>query len=113
MSERPMIASEKGMPMNANDVAEYLQQHTEFFAEYADLLAEIYVPHPHGGHAIPIAERQIVSLREKNGQLESKLRELIQFGGENDSISENLHRSTLALFSAADLETTLGILYHS
>ena len=50
---------------------------------------------------------------EKNGQLESKLRELIQFGGENDSISEKLHRSTLALFSASDLETTLGILYQS
>jgi uncharacterized protein len=108
-----MIASEKGMPMDAKAVADYLQQHPEFFAEYADLLAEIYVPHPHGGHAIPIAERQIVTLREKNGQLETKLRELIQFGGENDSISEKLHRSTLALFSAADLETTLGILYHS
>src|SRR5712671_2521861 len=97
--------------MNGNDVADYLQQHPEFFAEYADLLAEIYVPHPHGGHAIPIAERQIVSLREKNGQLESKLRELVRFGAENDSISEKLHRSTLALFSASDLETTLGVLY--
>src|SRR6202165_6232426 len=99
--------------MDASAVADYLKQHTEFFEDYADLLAEIYIPHPHGGHAIPIAERQIVSLREKNGQLESKLRELIQFGGENDSISEKLHRSTLALFSAADLETTLGVLYHS
>src|ERR1700676_1256232 len=108
-----MIASEKGTPMNANDVADYLQQHPEFFADYADLLAEIYVPHPHGGHAIPIAERQIVSLREENRQLVSKLREIIQFGCENDSISEKLHRSTLALFSAADLETTLGVLYHS
>ena len=48
--------------MNGNDVADYLQQHPEFFAEYADLLAEIYVPHPHGGHAIPIAERQIVKI---------------------------------------------------
>ncbi|HEY8622962.1 MAG TPA: DUF484 family protein, partial [Casimicrobiaceae bacterium] len=108
-----MIASEKGMPIDANAVADYLRQHPEFFAEYADLLAEIYVPHPHGGHAIPIAERQIVTLREKNDQLETKLRELIQFGGENDNISEKLHRSTLALFSAADLETTLGVLYHS
>jgi len=99
--------------MDASAVAEYLQQHPEFFGEYADLLAEIYVPHPHGGHAIPIAERQIVTLREKNGQIESKLRELIQFGGENDAISEKLHRSTLALFSATDLETTLGVLYHS
>src|ERR1700716_1614212 len=108
-----MTASVKETQMNANDVADYLKQHREFFEDYADLLAEIYVPHPHGGHAIPIAERQIVSLREKNGQLEGKLRELIQFGSENDSISEKLHRSTLALFSAADLETTLGVLYHS
>jgi uncharacterized protein YigA (DUF484 family) len=99
--------------MDAKAVADYLQEHPEFFADYADLLSEIYVPHPHGGHAIPIAERQIVTLREKNSQLEAKLRELIAFGGENDAISEKLHRSTLALFSATDLETTLGVLYHS
>jgi uncharacterized protein YigA (DUF484 family) len=99
--------------MDAKAVADYLEQHPEFFGEYADLLSEIYIPHPHGGHAIPIAERQIVTLREKNGQLETKLRELIQFGGENDTISEKLHRSTLALFSATDLETTLGVLDHS
>src|SRR6478735_11971530 len=99
--------------MDAKAVADYLQQHPEFFGEYADVLSEIYVPHPHGGHAIPIAERQIVTLREKNGQLESKLRELIQFGTDNDAISEKLHRSTLALFSATDLETTLEVLYHS
>ena len=84
-----------------------------FFEQYADLLAEIFVPHPHGGRAIPIAERQIVTLREKNAQLETKLQELIQFGSENDAISEKLHRSTLALFAASDLETTLGVLYHS
>jgi len=99
--------------MDAKVVADYLQQNPGFFAEYADLLAEIYVPHPHDGHAIPIAERQIVTLREKNGTLEAKLRELIAFGSENDAISEKVHRSTLALFSATDLETTLGVLYHS
>jgi len=99
--------------MDAKAVADYLQAHPEFFAEYADLLAEIYVPHPHGGHAIPIAERQIVTLREKNSQLEAQLRELIGFGSDNDAISEKLHRSTLALFSATDLETALGVLYHS
>ena len=72
-----MNETNKEAGMNAEAVAEYLKQHVEFFEQYADLLAEIYVPHPHGGHAIPIAERQIVTLREKNGQLESKLRELI------------------------------------
>jgi uncharacterized protein YigA (DUF484 family) len=99
--------------MDAGAVAEYLKDHPAFFEQYADLLAEIFVPHPHGGRAIPIAERQIVTLREKNAQLETKLQELVQFGSENDAISEKLHRSTLALVAAPDLETTLGVLYHS
>ena len=62
--------------MDVNAVAEYLKQNPQFFEDYADMIAEIFVPHPHGGHAIPIAERQIVTLREKNHELESKLREL-------------------------------------
>jgi len=99
--------------MDASAVAGYLKDNPQFFAEYADLLAEIFVPHPHGGHAIPIAERQMIALREKNGELEARLRELIGYGAENESTGEKLHRSTLALFAAPDLETTLGVLYHS
>ena len=53
--------------MDASAVADYLKQNPEFFEDYADVIAEIFVPHPHGGHAIPIAERQIVTLREKSG----------------------------------------------
>jgi uncharacterized protein YigA (DUF484 family) len=99
--------------MDASAVAGYLKSNPRFFEEYADLVAEIFVPHPHGGHAIPIAERQIIALREKNGELESRLRELIRYGAENDAIAEKVHRSTLALFAAPDLETTLAVLYHS
>ena len=106
--------------MEANAVALYLKENPEFFEEFADVIADIFVPHPHGGHAIPIAERQIVTLREKNAELENqnaelenRLREMIRFGGENDQISERLHRSTLALIAAPDLETTLAVLYHS
>ena len=71
--------------MDAAAVAEYLKQNPRFFEDYADVIAEIFVPHPHGGHAIPIAERQIVTLREKNQDLEAKLRELIAYGTENDA----------------------------
>src|SRR5436190_2055744 len=99
--------------MDVNAVAEYLKQNPQFFEDYADMIAEIFVPHPHGGHAIPIAERQIVTLREKNHELESKLRELIRFSSENEATGEKLHRSTLALFAAPDLETTLAVIYHS
>ena len=99
--------------MDANAVAIYLKENPKFFEDFADVIADIFVPHPHGGHAIPIAERQIVTLREKNTELENRLREMIRFGGENDLISERLHRSTLALIAAPDLETTLAVLYHS
>ena len=99
--------------MDANAVAVYLKDNPGFFEEFADVIAEIFVPHPHGGHAIPIAERQIVTLREKNTELEAKLRELMRFGSDNDQISEKVHRSTLALIAAPDLETTLAVLYHS
>ena len=43
--------------MDANDVARYLKENPRFFEDYADQIADIFVPHPHGGHAIPIAER--------------------------------------------------------
>lgn len=99
--------------MDSNDVVRYLREHPEFFEAQADAIAEIFVPHPHGGHAIPIAERQILTLRDKNQELAAKLAELVRFGSENDAIAERVHRFTLALFSAPDLEATLGVLVHS
>ena len=94
--------------MKAEDVAGYLEAHPEFFEDYADMLAQIYLPHPHGGRTISISERQILALREKGKQLEGKLREIIQFGEENDAIEEKMHRFTLALLGARDLPGVLG-----
>ena len=111
---------DRTLRMDAETVAEYLKQNPRFFEDYADLMAEIFVPHPHGGHAIPIAERQMLTLRERNQELESQLRdaehrvrELVAFAAQNDGTSEKLHRATLALFNARDLETTLGVLQQS
>jgi uncharacterized protein YigA (DUF484 family) len=99
--------------MNPKDIADYLRSNPSFFDDHADVIGEMSVPHPHGGHAIPLAERQVLALREKNAELESKLRELIRYGSENDVVSEKLHRATLALFAAPDLETTLAVLHHA
>lgn len=76
------------MESSPEEVAQYLRTHPEFFEEYADVLAEIQIPHPHGGRAIPISERQIVALRDKNRILQDKLGELIRFGEENGAITE-------------------------
>src|SRR5512134_3199237 len=97
--------------MSANlrpeEVAKYLKDHPEFFDEYADLLSTISVQHPYGSHAIPLSERQVLALRERGRALEGKLRELVQFGEDNDTISDQVHRISLALLAAPDLPALL------
>jgi hypothetical protein len=88
--------------MDANDVAQFLKTHPQFFDQHPQLLETIYVPHPHGGRAIPLTERQIVTLREKVKLLEGKLGELLRFGEDNDAIGEKVHRLSLALLGARD-----------
>jgi len=99
------------MSLQAEDVAEYLKNNPEFFELYSENLAEIYLPHPHGGRAISISERQQIAMRDKNKLLETKLRELIQFGEENDAISDKLHRFSVALMAARSLNAVLDTIY--
>ncbi|HKA41623.1 MAG TPA: DUF484 family protein [Burkholderiales bacterium] len=99
--------------MKPDEVANYLKQHPEFFEDYAETLADIYIAHPHGGRAISISERQILTLRDRTKQLEGKLREVIQFGEENDAISEKVHRISLALLASQDIRGVLNTVYLS
>jgi uncharacterized protein YigA (DUF484 family) len=99
--------------MRPEDVARYLQDHPEFFEEHAEALAEIQIPHPHGGRAIPLSERQIVSLREKTRVLEARLRELVQFGEENDALGERVHRAAIELIKAPELAAMLRVIYYN
>ena len=99
--------------MKPEEVASYLKQHPEFFEDYAESLAEIYIPHPHGGRAISISERQMLTLRDRSKHLEGKLREVIQFGEENDAISEKVHRISLALLASQDIRGALNTVYLS
>ena len=89
------------MDMQPELIADYLTRHPNFFNDFPTLLADIHVPHPHGTHAISMGERQLLSMRDKVRLLENKLAELLQFGEENDGISEKLHGLTLALLAAA------------
>jgi uncharacterized protein len=97
--------------MNEDDVATYLRLHPQFFDQHPELLEAIHVPHPYGGRAIPLAERQTVALRDKAKVLEGKLGELIQFGEENDTISEKVHRLSVAMAAARDFPALVRSLY--
>jgi uncharacterized protein YigA (DUF484 family) len=95
------------MNLSAEAIVEFLQENPEFFEDKPGLLEQIAIPHPHGGRAISLAERQQLQLREKNKLLESKLRELLQFGEENDAIGEKVHRFSLSLLTARTIESLL------
>jgi len=97
--------------MNADDIARYLRTHPQFFDHHPELLESIQVPHPYGGRAIPLAERQTIALREKLKVLEGRLAELLQFGEENDAISERVHRLSVALAGARDFPALAAALY--
>ena len=94
----------------AEDVADYLKNNPGFFEQYADLMAQIFVPHPHGGRAVSLAERQMLALREKNRATESKLAELIAFGEENDQISEKVHRLAVGLIAVETFSAVIHLL---
>ena len=97
--------------MDAKDVAQFLKANPQFFDQNPALLESIYVPHPHGGRAIPLTERQIVSLRDKVKLLEAKLGEFVRFGEDNDAIGEKVHRLSLALMGATDVSTATQALH--
>ena len=89
--------------MKAEDVAQYLQDNPKFFEQHVETLTQINLPHPHGGRTISLSERQLLALREKNKELEKKLRELMVFAQENDALQNKVHEFVVALFAARDL----------
>jgi uncharacterized protein len=97
--------------MTAEEVAAFFKTHPQFFDQHPELLESIYVPHPYGGRAIPLSERQILSLRDKVKLLEGKLGELLRFGEDNDAISEKVHRLSTALVGAPDFAALAHALY--
>ncbi|MES2353401.1 MAG: DUF484 family protein [Pseudomonadota bacterium] len=99
------------MNLEPGQIADYLKKNPDFFEHNIALLTDVEIPHPHGGRAISISERQVLALREKNRILENKLAELIQFAEENDAVSEKIHRFASSLLECKDLDGVLSAIY--
>jgi uncharacterized protein YigA (DUF484 family) len=98
--------------MKAEEVAQYLQNNPRFFEEHVETLAQINLPHPHGGRTISLSERQLLALREKNKELEKRLGEMITFAQDNEALQHKVHEFVVALFAARDLETLREMIPH-
>lgn len=101
------------MEMNDQDVVQFLRNDPQFFERNPALLTEIVLPSQHGGVAVSLVERQQLAQRDKIRVLESKLSELLQFGEENDAISERVHRLSLGLLAARNFDALVATVTHN
>ncbi len=98
--------------MRDEEVARYLQDNPQFFEHHADTLAQINLPHPHGGRTISLSERQLLALREKNKELEKNLREMIAYAQDNDALQRKVHEFVVLLFAARSLAALQEMIPH-
>lgn len=107
------LNDEAATESNEENVIAYLRQHPQFFERHPGLLAELYLPHPHGHGTISLAERQQLAQRDKIRVLEAKLSDLLQYGEQNDSTSDKIHRLSLGLLATPGFDVLLQLLDHS
>ena len=90
--------------MQEEEVKKYLKNNPEFFEQNANLLAEIYLPSPHGNGTISLAERQQLAQRDKINALEERFAELVLNAQENAAIANKIHTFSLDLHKAKSFD---------
>lgn len=96
----------------SQQIKTYLEQNPQFFEQYPGLLADLYVPSPHGHGSVSLAERQQFAQRDKIRALETQFVELVQIGHENEVISNKIHGLTLGLLASEQLDILVQVLQH-
>lgn len=108
------------LTLTAAQISEFLQQNPE-------VVSQIFViadnqqnsnsneenSNENNSNIISLQEQQTIYLREKNSQLETKLKELISFGEENDITSSKMHKLNVALNLATTFSGVINTLNFS
>jgi len=95
----------------AEDIADYLERHPEFFHERPELLGNLEIPHEPGGKTVSLVERQVSVLREQNQKLRRQLHEMIEIARQNEELARRMHKLALTLMDAADPAEVFTTLY--
>jgi uncharacterized protein YigA (DUF484 family) len=84
-------------------VASYLAATPEFFDRHAQLLAKIRLPDSRGGAStVSLLERQVEVLRERNRQLERKVKDFVDVARENDALGTRVLAMARRLIAVRD-----------
>ncbi|HEU5467914.1 MAG TPA: DUF484 family protein [Steroidobacteraceae bacterium] len=84
-------------------VASYLSATPEFFDRHSQLLSKIRLPDPRSGAStVSLVERQVEVLRERNRQLERKVKDFVDVARENDVLGQRVLAMARRLIAAKD-----------
>ncbi len=98
--------------IQAEDVANYLNQNREFFHVFPNLLDELSIPHPKSGQAISLLERQIFQLRENKNNLLLEVDTLKNIAVENSPKLQNIYKLSFELMSAETEQEAIDVVYN-
>lgn len=79
------------------DIVEYLHSHPDFFDRHSNLLMELKLAHEPGSAAVSLVERQVAVLRQRNGELERQLKDLVAVAKDNHVLVEKIHQLAVTL----------------
>jgi len=89
--------------LTAMEVASFLRRHPGFLGEFPDIALTLVVPREQGS-TTSLASYQLEVLRDKNHELNQRLRDLIETAADNEQLVVRVHSLTVALMR----EKTLG-----
>jgi len=99
-----------GDPLTAGEVAAFLEQHPEFFAEHSDLLDSLRAPSPDNGEGVVHLQHFLVErLRQQLAEARHAHDNLVAIGRANLTIQARVNRAVLALLSARSFEQLIEL----
>jgi uncharacterized protein YigA (DUF484 family) len=96
--------------LDEESVIDHLQAHPDFFERHPRLVEGLTLSHQAGGDSVSLVERQVSVLRQKNRELEDRLRELVAVARSNDALAQKIHRLANRLLEARTSHAALEIL---
>lgn len=94
-------------PLDAGQVADFLERHPDFFEQHPELAGKLRIPHG-SGTAVSLIEKQVDILRNQNRQLERRLVDIIEVARANEASVDKIHQLATTLFDAADANDVLA-----
>ncbi len=99
-----------GDPLTAGEVAGFLEQHPEFFAEHPDLLDSLSAPSPENeGGVVNLQHFLVERLRLQLAEARHAHDGLVAIGRANLTIQARVNRAVLALLSARSFEQLIEL----